>query len=135
MEKVGYDMYCSLLEEVLDEMQGKPVSPKKEVKMMVDYSASVPDDYVADSEWKFKLYSRIARVNSVKERDTLLKEVQDLYGPAPDSVKNLINIALIKNLAEAVGASAVVMNKRESKVVFDYMMDISKEGYSTAVKC
>lgn len=135
MEKVGYDMYCSLLEEVLDEMQGKPVSPKKEVKMMVDYSASVPDDYVADSEWKFKLYSRIARVNSVKERDTLLKEVQDLYGPAPDSVKNLINIALIKNLAEAVGASAVVMNKRESKVVFDYMMDISKEVYSTAVKC
>lgn len=24
MEKVGYDMYCSLLEEVLDEMRANP---------------------------------------------------------------------------------------------------------------
>ena len=134
MEKVGYDMYCAILEEVLDEMDGKTARVRKDVKMSVDYSASVPDGYVTDNEWRFKLYSRIARVNSVAERDNLLREVQDLYGPAPDSVKNLINIALIKNLAEEAGASGVVMNRRESKIVFDSVADISREIYETALK-
>lgn len=134
MEKVGYDMYCSLLEEVMDEMDGKPVRAKKEVRMTVDYSSYLPDGYITDNEWKFKLYSRIARVNSVENRDNLFGELRDLYGPVPDSVKNLVNIALIKNLAEDIGASSVVMNKRESRIVFDYLNDLTKETHGIAVK-
>lgn len=135
MEKVGYDMYCSLLEEVIGEMEGKPVRVKKEVRMTVDYSACIPEDYIPDGEWRFKLYSRIARVNSTENRDNLFRELKDLYGPVPDSVKNLVNIAMIKNLAEDANACAVVMNRRESKIVFDYLKDLSQEVYAASLKC
>jgi len=135
MEKVGYDMYCSLLEEVMGEMDGKPPVIRKEVRMSVDYGTFVPDGYITDPEWKLKLYSRISRVSSVDERNILLSELADMYGPVPDGVKNLVNVALIKNLAADVEASAVVMNKRESKVVFDLIKDIRSDDYSVALKC
>ena len=71
----------------------------------------------------------------MEERNGLLGELADMYGPVPDGVKNLVNVALIKNLAAETGASAVVMNKRESKVVFDFFKDLSSESYSVALKC
>lgn len=135
MEKVGYDTYCALLEEVLGEMDGKPPVVKKEVRMSVDYGTFVPDGYVTDPEWKLRLYSRISRVCSTDERNALLSELADMYGPVPDGVKNLVNVALIKNLAAEAGASGVVMNKRESKVVFDLIKDISPDCYAAALKC
>ncbi|MGN1094256.1 MAG: transcription-repair coupling factor [Candidatus Neoclostridium sp.] len=135
MEKVGYETYCALLEEVLGEMEGKPPVVRKEVRMSVDYGTFVPDGYVTDPEWKLRLYSRISRVSSVEERNGLLGELADMYGPVPDGVKNLVNVALIKNLAAETGASAVVMNKRESKVIFDFLKDLSSECYAVALKC
>lgn len=135
MEKVGYDMYCSLLAEVLDEMEGKsaPVI-RKEVKMTVDYSAYIPDGYITDNEWKLRLYSKVARVNSLKERNTLFDELTDMYGPVPETLRNLINIALIKNLAAGIGASAVVMNKRECLLVYDFVREIESYVHSEALK-
>ncbi len=134
MEKIGYDMYCAILAEVLGEMDGKPLERRREVKMTVDYNTFVPDGYITDPEWKLRLYSKIARVNTWENRNTLIGELADIYGPVPDSVKNLVNVALIKNLAAEIKASAVIMNKRESLVVFDLLIDIETSVHSIAIK-
>lgn len=134
MEKIGYDMYCAILAEVLGEMDGKTPERKREVKMTVDYNTFVPEGYITDPEWKLRLYSKIARVNTLDKRNTLIGELADMYGPVPDSVKNLVNVALIKNLAAEINASAVIMNKRESLVVFDLLRDIETEVHSVALK-
>jgi len=134
MEKVGYDMYCSILGEVLAEMDGKEIKPLREVRMSVDYSTFIPDGYITDREWKLKLYSKISRVASIAERDAVINELTDMYGPVPQSVRNLISVAFIKNLAGLVDASSVVMNKRESLVVFDKVKDISLEAHKIALE-
>lgn len=127
MEKVGYDTYCALLKEAVAELEGREIDKKREVRMSVDYDTFIPDTYVEDTEWRLRLYSKIAEVSSVKMREKLLEEIRDVYGNIPDSVKNLVDVALMKNLACLIKASAVVVKRNERKIIFDKICDLSNK--------
>ncbi len=124
MEKVGYDMYCKLLSEAVGELRGESIKKKSEVRAVVDYPVFIPEGYVTDKEWRLRVYSRISKVASIKERENLLVDMKDIYGEVPDSVKNLIDVALIKNLASMQGASGVTLKRKETALVFDKVADI-----------
>ncbi len=127
MERVGYDMYCKLLSEEVGTLRGETHVEKKEVRVAVDYSLFIPDGYITDREWRLRVYSRIAAIKTMKERDRLLADMRDIYGPVPESVKNLVDVALIKNLTAAIGASRLVLRRGESVVGFAKLMDMSNE--------
>ena len=60
----------------------------------------------------------------MKERDSVLSDLADVYGPVPDSVKNLVDVALIKNLAGAAGADKITLKRGESSLGFGKIADI-----------
>ncbi|MDR0426115.1 MAG: transcription-repair coupling factor [Clostridiales bacterium] len=124
MEKVGYDMYVRLLREAVAELKGEAVKPQREVKVLTDYSTFIPEAYAGDEKGRVKLYARIARVQSLKERDRLLKDIAEIYGPPPESMKNLVNAALMKNLAAGLDAAAVSLKRGKIAVSFDKLKDI-----------
>ncbi len=134
MEKVGYDMYCKILSEEIGELKGEKTKERKEVKVSVDYAAFVPDGYVTNKEWRLRVYSKIAKIASLKERDLLLAELADIYGPVPSQAKNLIDLALIKNLASNINAERVTLKKGVSEVVFGKVMDIENSVNSAATE-
>ena len=134
MEKVGYDMYCKLLSNAVGELKGEKVRDKKEVRAVSDFALFVPDGYITDRDWRLRIYSRIAKVGTIKEREGLLSDMADIYGPVPDSVKNLIDVALIKNLASEIGADAVTLKRNEFSVGFAKIMDIENAVNSEATK-
>lgn len=125
LEKVGYDMYCRLLREAVGERLGKPAETRKEVKAVTDYPVFVPEGYVTDREWRLRIYSHIAKISSKAERDEMFSDLTDIYGPVPDSVRNLVDIALLKNLAGSIGAEKIVLRRREYKAVFASVSDLS----------
>ena len=47
MDKVGYDMYCKLLNQAIKEIRGEKLETEKEVKIdvniIVEYGARIPD--------------------------------------------------------------------------------------------
>ena len=124
MEKVGYDMYCKLLSDAVGELRGEKKAARKEVRAFVDYGLFIPEGYITDREWRLRIYSRIAKTSTLKERDKLLSDLADVYGAVPDSVKNLVDVALIKNLASLIGAENVTLKRGESSVGFNKIMDI-----------
>jgi transcription-repair coupling factor (superfamily II helicase) len=125
MEKVGYDTYCQLLKEAIAEIEGVEIQKRKEVKMTVDYDTYIPESLTGEGEWKLRLYSKIASVDDVSSREKLLSEIKDMYGEVPDPVKNLIDVAMIKNLACMIRASSVTIKKTERKIYFDRVSDVT----------
>ncbi len=102
MMSVGYDMYLKLLDEaVLEEKGEKPKLPDCTADLNV--TANVDKDYVSRGEERMDLYRRMAAIRTQEDADDLLDEMIDRYGDPPKGVLNLIDIALLRAKAQAIG--------------------------------
>ncbi len=96
MEKVGYDMYCKLLNEARDELEGK----KKvlfDSELDVQISAYIPEEYVQTASARLEAYKNISSCDDVKEMEDIKTALSDVYGDLPEEVENLCKIALLKH--------------------------------------
>ena len=106
MMSVGYDMYLKLLDEaVLEEKGEAPKGPDCTADLNV--TANVDPEYVSRGEERMDLYRRMAAVRSQEDADDLLDEIVDRYGEPPKGVLNLIDIALLRAQARAVGVKDI----------------------------
>lgn len=102
MMSVGYDMYLKLLDEaVLEERGEAPKAPECTADLNV--TANVDKAYVSRGEERMDLYRRMAAIRTQEDADDLLDEIVDRYGEPPKGVLNLIDIALLRAKARAVG--------------------------------
>ena len=102
MMSVGYDMYLKLLDEaVLEEKGEAPKAPDCTADLNV--TANVDKSYVVRGEERMDLYRRMAAIRTQEDADDLLDEIVDRYGEPPRGVLNLIDIALLRSNARAVG--------------------------------
>lgn len=125
IEKVGYEMYLEILNETVQEIKtGVVQKPVRDVEMRVDAMAYISDGYVSSRD-KLKVYKRISGVASKASRDALIEELSEIYGPVDLPLENLINIALLKNLAAGFDVSRIVINKNGAGANF-YDADVFK---------
>lgn len=126
MEQVGYDTYMKLLREVMNEVRGTPEEDVSdhEVTVHTDYDACLPDSYVTDQEWRMRQYGNISRISSLSELRRMESTMRDIYGPPPESVVNLLAVALVKNRAAALGADEAALMHRESAITFRRAKDV-----------
>lgn len=125
IEKVGYEMYLELLDEAVQEVKtGVKKQEKKDVEMKVDAAAFINDSYISGRD-KLRVYKQISKVASVSARDSLVKELEQVYGPVDLPLENLINVALLKNLASNYGVSKIIINRNGAGANF-YDADVFK---------
>ncbi len=127
IEKVGYDMYCRILQSAADEIRGaKNEEIKNDVTVTCDFNAFVPESYVPDKEWRVRLYARIAKLGSEHELTELLADVNDIYGAPPQTVVNLARVGLVKNLAAKSGASGVMLKSGLCRLTFPSVKNLNE---------
>ncbi|MBQ9786061.1 MAG: DEAD/DEAH box helicase, partial [Clostridia bacterium] len=71
LEKVGYDLYCKLLEEAVKELKGEKVKELNPIKIDILTSASLPESYVKSEDERIKLYSKISQIATSEEYDNV----------------------------------------------------------------
>lgn len=126
IEKVGYDMYCKILQSAVDELRGeKTEEEKNDVVVSCDFNAFVPESYVTDKEWRVRIYARIAKLCSESECTSLLCDLTDIYGAPPQPVVNLVKVGLIKNLAYRAGASGVSIKGGDCRLSFASVKELN----------
>lgn len=103
MVSVGYDMYLKLLEEAVNEIKGEKQEKPKECSVDIAVSANIPEKYVTSPEQRMDLYRSIARIRDSDDARDMLDELIDRYGEPPESVQNLVNIALVRGMAAELG--------------------------------
>ncbi len=124
MINVGYDLYCRLVEEAVNEVEveskgGIAVKKSDEVKIEIDTSASIPQKFVEDEGQRLEIYKRIGRLKTQKERKDLEYELKDQFGKLPPEVENLMTVAIIKYMAREIGILSI--KQRANKVLIDYV--------------
>ena len=119
MESVGYDMYLRLLDEAIAEMKGEP--PKRaslETSVEFRVPAHIDARYIPDEDQRIDMYKSIASVKDEEEAMDVMDELIDRYGDIPEETRNLIDIALIKNMALSLGFSSI--KEKDDMVVLSY---------------
>lgn len=119
MDKVGYDMYCKLLNEAISEIKGEAVEKPKEAKIDVSINAFIPKDYIEDSDARFRVYNQLIEIKSESDRQNVLKNISQNFGKnLPTEIENLSKISLMHHLAQRFNIARVVVNT--SKVSLEF---------------
>lgn len=111
MESVGYDMYLKLLGEAVSEEKGEQL-PSNDLDCLIDISmdAHIPEYYVESLTLRLDVYRRIADIRSVSDAEDVKAELRDRFGEIPQSVLGLVDIALVRNKANAMGIYEIRQN-------------------------
>jgi transcription-repair coupling factor (superfamily II helicase) len=87
---VGFEMYCSLLQEaLLESRQDQSTSVAEPVKINLDLPATLDSSYVPLVQDRLYFYQQIAEVNSPDQIQDLRFELMDRFGPLPTAAENL----------------------------------------------
>lgn len=113
MVNVGFDTYCQLLEETINELQGEVVEKATPTIVDINITAFIPDDWVGSTEQKMIEYKRLADVKSQTELDYITEEWKDRFSKPPESVQNLIKLIKIR-LAATVAKISVIRESAEN---------------------
>lgn len=101
---VGLETYLKLLDEAVRELRGEVVEELPSVNLDLPVEARIPPDYVAEPQLRMELYQRIAET---PDDPDLLAELDDRFGPVPDAVHRLVDLAKLKTLAERLRVQSI----------------------------
>lgn len=117
MASVGYEMYCSILEEAVNDALGKPKKEKKaETLIDLSISAFIPDSYIPTSNLRIEAYKQIAAIENINDRYEVEESFEDRYGDIPKETYALLDIQMIKNTAQNAGIKEI--SHAESGIIF-----------------
>jgi transcription-repair coupling factor (superfamily II helicase) len=101
IESVGYELYCSLLENAARALTNQPEKPLFDCSVELSWRAYLPLDYVDSPRIKLELYRRLGRLRSLSHLADFRQEMTDRFGSLPRPAENLLAEAEIRIIAGA----------------------------------
>ena len=116
---VGYETYCRLLAEVLEEVQSGGVKHTAPGKCSVEMGMCgyIDPKYIENEAARFEIYKKIANVENDEDVMELTDELVDRFGDVPDNVLNLMTVSRIRHYAEQVGFTSVIEKRADDRVM------------------
>ena len=129
---VGFDLYLRMIGEAVNDFKGIKYETPAELKLELPIDAHIPAAYVDSERLRLEAYHKLsAASNASNSRDDLEKiraELEDRYGPAPQSVINLIDVTELRQVANRMGLTDVLLigqMARISPIEFDEATQIA----------
>lgn len=116
MVNVGFDTYCNLLEECVNELRAnkskdpyakEKIKKKEECVVDINVTAYIPDEWVGSYEQKMLEYKRLSDVKTSSELDNVVLGFKDRFSKLPQSVENLIKIIRLRLIAQENDITAI----------------------------
>ncbi|MEW6273737.1 MAG: transcription-repair coupling factor [Bacillota bacterium] len=105
---VGFDLYCRMLAEAVQEAKGEPVQRPLETTVELPVEAYIPESYIPDPNQKVDIYRRLAAVRKEEEVSDLEDELVDRFGDLPEPTRNLLTVAQLRALAGRLGIKNII---------------------------
>ncbi|MGB7982342.1 MAG: transcription-repair coupling factor, partial [Candidatus Nanopelagicales bacterium] len=106
---VGFDLYIRLVGEALAEYRGEAADELPDVKVELPVDAHIPHTYVTGERLRLEAYRRIAAAHETAGIDEVVAELRDRYGPLPEPVARLMDVAALRVLARSSGIGEIVL--------------------------
>ena len=107
MISVGFDLYCQLLQQAVQELQGD--EPVDDLLPSVDLpvTAFIPDEYIPGEAERIFFYRRMSGVRSIADVESLQQELEDRFGDPPKPVWEALSVLRLRVRCQEVGISAI----------------------------
>jgi transcription-repair coupling factor (superfamily II helicase) len=104
---VGFDLYVRLVGEAVADFRGDGEQAPAEIKIELPVDAHLPHDYVPGERLRLEMYKKLASVVDEQQLAEIEAELDDRYGPPPEPVSNLLEVARLRTVARQAGVADV----------------------------
>ena len=123
---VGFELYCQLLQQSIDQLQGKNPRRRADAVIKIDFlvlsenqwadnkqslPAFFPRCYGPDPEMRVAAYRQLASARSDKEITQIAKDWRDRFGRLPLAVENLLMINRLRVAACSRSIQSIEINE------------------------
>ena len=134
MEAVGYDLYCKMLNEAVEDIRGIKSTGDFETLVDVDVDAFVPATYIKNESQKLDVYKRIATISNEEELSDMTDELLDRFGEIPKTALTLMKTAYLKAKAHDAYVMEIKGNRRDIRIKMYPNAQINPLGIPEMIK-
>jgi transcription-repair coupling factor (superfamily II helicase) len=116
MAAVGYDLYCKMLSEAVQEMKGEKIPKPVDAVVDINVDAFIDSNYIESESHKLQMYKKIAAIEELEDKYDVEDEMVDRFGDIPEPAQNLIQIAYIRALAEQLKFIEIIHRGKEVRM-------------------
>jgi len=125
---VGFDLYCQLLRQSIDQLSKGRSSTRVDVTLRADFlsfnelessldadetiGAYLPSNYMPEARLRISAYKELAELISLKELKALRARWQDRFGRPPNPAKNLLLATELKLAAAQANISSIEIREQ-----------------------
>ncbi len=107
---VGYQMYCTLLEQEAKRMRNEKVIEPVKTHIELPAVGRLLPGYIASDKHRMDAYRRLSRAASLAELDAVERAMTEAYGKAPAPAQTLIDLTEIRIAASTHDIEAIKLD-------------------------
>ncbi len=115
---VGFDLYCDLIRQTVQEMQGQPIETQIDITIDLQIEAHLPDFYVPDTNQRLNLYKRASQLEDAEAIAAWKEELEDRYGALPVAARLFFQQLHVRLLCRKWKVTAI--HRLENQVSFTF---------------
>jgi len=123
IQTVGYQMYCELLTNAVRGLKNEPVEMIPTAVLDLGFATYIPKDYIPINRNRLDAYRKISVAKVTEDMEQIRAEFADVYGPVPDEVKLLLDLAELRIKASKHHIKSIVTSGRD--LIFTFEKDCS----------
>ncbi len=125
MASIGFDLYCQLLRQSVEELQGKKHTRPADLVLRADIlsftegrhekgqlPAFLPAAYIPEAKERVAAYRALATLGNPAELTALGEQWRDRYGRLPKPAKNLLLATKLRLAGAAIGADLLEIKEK-----------------------
>lgn len=129
VSKVGFDLYCKLLKENIEELKGQKREEIITPVINLRLKAYIPVGYICAEEQRLEMYKRLSLAGDCRELSGLKEEMRDRYGPVAIEVENLFAVLNLRLLAQKLSIQEIGEDEQEWCLLFHSSCKIPGEKF------
>ncbi|MCX7605719.1 MAG: transcription-repair coupling factor [Bacteroidia bacterium] len=124
---IGYDLYQQFLEEAiaqlkeeegLEEQYPRLTQTAPQCTVECDWPARIPSDWIPYPSTRLEIYHRLSHTTDEGAIQSLLRELQDRFGPLPEPILILADILRLRWVGDKLGLSHIRVHRQRARLSF-----------------
>jgi transcription-repair coupling factor (superfamily II helicase) len=113
IQTVGYQMYCELLTDAVRKLKNEPIEPIPTAVVDLGFATYIPKNYIPINRQRMEAYRKITVARTNEDLEQIRGELTDVYGPVPDEVVLLLDLAELRIKANRRNIKSIVASGQD----------------------
>ncbi|MGA7318290.1 MAG: TRCF domain-containing protein, partial [Silvibacterium sp.] len=118
IEAIGFEMYTSMLEEAVGKLKGEERVEVPTTQLSLGIALRIDENYIAEENQRLRMYKVIAGIQNEAALADVRAELEDRYGPLPESVRHLLDASLLRIECERIGVAQIDRKRDQLHIRF-----------------